>query len=90
MWWTSLMEVNFSIICRCNKNIIATPSLSPLKITLGIVCAIYDMVLLYQHYVLYGPKPPKPEYTSIKDSNSEPPSSFDDLSNLNEKKLLDA
>ena len=49
-------------------NMIATKTLSPLKVTLAIVVAFYDLIIIFQHYVLYGYKKTRQSYL-IKDLN---------------------
>jgi len=53
-----------------------TTQLNPVKVTLGVVCMSYDLLLIFQHFVLYGNKNKRisietPDPEAIRDSLRE-------------------
>jgi len=59
---TSFAQVTIDYIDETTK------TLSPLKVTLAIVVAFYDLIIIFQHYVLYGYKKTR-QSCLIKDLN---------------------
>jgi len=48
-----------------------TPELNKLKVILAVVVAFYDVILLYQHFVLYGDKKKTNEESLLRDPEGD-------------------